>query len=80
MSQDKNELAIASVKSLILKFALPSVIAFLVNSLYSIVDQKGHGDAGAIHVSGFSEGDVAVDKDEQRDRVVQLGSAAILEP
>lgn len=39
MSQDKNELAIAPVKSLILKFALPSVIAFLVNSLYSIVDQ-----------------------------------------
>ena len=37
--KNQNELATKPIKSLILKFALPSIIAFLVSSLYNIVDQ-----------------------------------------
>lgn len=41
----ENPLGILPVKSLLLKFAIPSVISFLVASLYNIVDQIfiGHG-------------------------------------
>ena len=35
----ENELAIKPIKKLIIKFALPSIIAFLVSSLYNMVDQ-----------------------------------------
>jgi len=35
----ENELATKPIKELIVKFALPSIIAFLVSSLYNIVDQ-----------------------------------------
>ncbi|MBR4316712.1 MAG: MATE family efflux transporter, partial [Alphaproteobacteria bacterium] len=37
--ENKNELAVKPIHSLIIKFALPSIIAFLVSSLYNIVDQ-----------------------------------------
>ncbi len=37
--ETKNELAVMPIKSLLAKFALPSIIALLVNSLYNIVDQ-----------------------------------------
>ena len=38
-TEEKNPLASASVGSLMLKYALPSVIALVVNALYNIVDQ-----------------------------------------
>ena len=38
-TEEKNPLASASVRSLMLKYALPSVIALVVNALYNIVDQ-----------------------------------------
>lgn len=39
MTVEKNILRTKSIPSLILKFALPSIIALIVNSLYNIVDQ-----------------------------------------
>ena len=39
MTVEKNILGTKSIPSLILKFALPSIIALIVNSLYNIVDQ-----------------------------------------
>ena len=42
--ENKNELGVAPIKSLIVKFALPSIIAFLVSSLYNIVDQMFVGN------------------------------------
>ena len=36
---DRNPLGTAPVGKLLLQFALPSVVAMLVNSLYNIVDQ-----------------------------------------
>ena len=35
----ENELAVKPIRKLIIKFALPSIIAFLVSSLYNMVDQ-----------------------------------------
>lgn len=37
--EKENDLAVKPIKSLVLSFALPSIIALLVNSLYNIVDQ-----------------------------------------
>ncbi|MDE6223887.1 MAG: MATE family efflux transporter, partial [Alphaproteobacteria bacterium] len=37
--RNENILGINSIPNLILKFALPSIIALIVNSLYNIVDQ-----------------------------------------
>ncbi len=39
MTTEKNSLADAPVGSLMLKYAIPSVVALVVNSLYNIVDQ-----------------------------------------
>lgn len=38
-SEEKNPLASAPIGSLMLKYAIPSVIALVVNALYNIVDQ-----------------------------------------
>lgn len=37
--EKENDLAVRPIKSLVLSFALPSIIALLVNSLYNIIDQ-----------------------------------------
>lgn len=38
-SEEKNPLALAPIGSLMTKYAIPSVIALVVNALYNIVDQ-----------------------------------------
>lgn len=39
MSEEKNSLETVSIGSLMVKFAIPAVIANLINAIYNIVDQ-----------------------------------------
>ena len=48
LSQTQSPFATEPVGRLIVKFAVPSVIALLVNSLYNIVDQIFIGNGGGI--------------------------------
>ena len=46
--QQQNPLGYQSIPSLLKSFAIPSIIAMLVGSLYNIVDQVFIGQASAI--------------------------------